>query len=163
TDVNNFGQIVGQFLKQETGSVHAFLHDSGRFTDLGSPLSPETNASAINDRAQIVGVQLVAYDRVCHDVGGDEVCVDLYKMHAFLHEMGVLTDLNSVIPSNSGWELSWAFDINNRGQIVGYGVIKDHFRAFLLTPAVSKKQCKHGGWKRFDFKNQGQCIQYLST
>jgi hypothetical protein len=24
---------------------------------------------------------------------------------------------------------------------------------------TSKQQCKHGGWRQFGFKNQGQCIR----
>jgi probable HAF family extracellular repeat protein len=74
-----------------------------------------------------------------------------------------MADLNTLIPSGSGWVLSWAFDINNHGQIVGYGLVNDKFRAFLLTPATSKEQCKNGGWKNFGFKNQGQCIQFVNT
>jgi DNA-binding beta-propeller fold protein YncE len=26
---------------------------------------------------------------------------------------------------------------------------------------ASKQQCKHGGWKQFGFKNQGQCIRFV--
>jgi hypothetical protein len=26
---------------------------------------------------------------------------------------------------------------------------------------TTKQQCKHGGWKRFGFKNQGQCIRLV--
>jgi hypothetical protein len=29
------------------------------------------------------------------------------------------------------------------------------------TPA-SKEECKHGGWKQFGFKNQGQCIAFVN-
>ena len=29
------------------------------------------------------------------------------------------------------------------------------------TPA-SKEECKHGGWQRFGFKNQGQCIAFVN-
>jgi hypothetical protein len=66
-----------------------------------------------------------------------------------------MTDLNTLIPANSGWELMYATDINNRGQIVGYGVRDGKFQrvcyeddsdtycynfpvysAFLLTPIL---------------------------
>jgi hypothetical protein len=26
---------------------------------------------------------------------------------------------------------------------------------------TGKDQCKHGGWRRFGFKNQGQCIAFV--
>jgi hypothetical protein len=27
---------------------------------------------------------------------------------------------------------------------------------------TTKNQCKHGGWKQFGFKNQGQCIAFVN-
>jgi hypothetical protein len=27
---------------------------------------------------------------------------------------------------------------------------------------TSRTQCKHGGWRQFDFKNQGQCIRFVN-
>jgi hypothetical protein len=74
-----------------------------------------------------------------------------------------MADLNSLIPSRSGWELSRAFDINNHGQIVGYELVNEKFLTFLLTPATSKEQCDDGGWQTFGFQNQGQCIQFVNT
>src|ERR1022692_2010712 len=48
-----------------------------------------------------------------------------------------MQDLNTLIPSNSGWVLSTANGINARGQIVGQGTINGEQHGFLLTP-VSK-------------------------
>jgi hypothetical protein len=31
-------------------------------------------------------------------------------------------------------------------------------RLSALTVPTSKEQCKNGGWRRFGFKNQGQCL-----
>jgi hypothetical protein len=31
----------------------------------------------------------------------------------------------------------------------------------LARVPTTKQQCKHGGWKRFGFKNQGQCIRFV--
>lgn len=49
-----------------------------------------------------------------------------------------MNDLNDLLPSGSGWTLLTAADVNNTGQIVGYGQIngqgQDH--AFLMTPTV---------------------------
>jgi hypothetical protein len=44
-----------------------------------------------------------------------------------------MTDLNSLIPPDSGWDLVSAVAVNDIGQIAGYGF---HYRthAFLLTP-----------------------------
>lgn len=43
-------------------------------------------------------------------------------------------DLQTLIPTESGWDLSGALSINNAGQIVGYGTVDGQQRAFLLTP-----------------------------
>ena len=153
--VNNHGQIVGEFLTPDGTSFHGFLYNEGIVTDIGSPGSPQTTAFAINDQQQVVGTTFVPYQTTCPD----GPCVQ-YKEHAFFYQDGTLADLNSLIPSGSGWELSWAFDINNHGRIVGYGQVNSKFRAFLLTPAT-KDLCKDGGWESFDFKNQGQCIQFV--
>ncbi|HEV2126074.1 MAG TPA: hypothetical protein VGW38_25235, partial [Chloroflexota bacterium] len=46
-------------------------------------------------------------------------------------------DLNDLLPEESGWVLTEARDINNRGQIVGKGIHDGQIRAFLLTlPAL---------------------------
>jgi probable HAF family extracellular repeat protein len=156
--VNNHGQVVGEFLTADGTSFHGFLYSGGVVTDIGSPESPQTTAFAINDQQQVVGTTFVPYQTTCPD----GPCVQ-YKQHAFFYQGGTLADLNSLIPSGSGWELSWAFDINNHGEIVGYGQVNDRFRAFLLTPATSKDLCKDGGWESFGFKNQGQCIQFVLT
>jgi len=163
--VNNLGQVVGQFFDQDQSSHHAFLFSDDTFRDIGVPESPETVAFAINDRAQIVGVTLVPYEDVCFDPtqGGTVTCTN-YMQHAFLHEGGGLVDLNASIPAYSGWELEWAFDINNDGQIVGFGLVNDKFRAFVLTPAISRDQCKKGAWKQFvGFDSQGDCVQFVAS
>jgi hypothetical protein len=51
-----------------------------------------------------------------------------------LYEEGNVLDLNTLIPSNSGWELIEARDINDQGQIVGWGVIHGATHAYLLHP-----------------------------
>jgi len=46
-----------------------------------------------------------------------------------------MTDLNSLLPSGSGWDLLDAAAINNAGDIVGTGINPDGVEhAFLLTP-----------------------------
>ncbi len=136
-DINGLGQVVGEFLTPDGKAFHAFLYSEGVFIDLGSPDSPETVAFAINDQGQVVGTTWVPYQDVCIDPNtGQQVPCIKYKEHAFLYENGEITDLNSLIPSDSAWELSWAFDVNNKGQIVGYGLLNGKFRAFLLSPLI---------------------------
>jgi len=134
-DINNRGQVVGNFLTADRHKFHAFLYRGDRFTDLGFAGTP----LAVNDEGYIVGTMNV-----------------LGKQHAFVYENGRAVDLNAAIPPRSGWELTCASDINNLGQIVGYGIVHNTFRAFLLTPALSRRQC-HGSWKMFGFGNASRC------
>jgi len=54
---------------------------------------------------------------------------------AFLYSNGVTYNLNDLIDPASGWELFYAFDINNRGQIAGWGKFNGQWSGFVLTPA----------------------------
>lgn len=51
---------------------------------------------------------------------------------AVLWRSGSITDLNTLIPEASGWTLQAATGINDREEIVGYGMYQGEQRAFLL-------------------------------
>ena len=44
-----------------------------------------------------------------------------------------MTDLNILIPSLLDWDLSEALNINQAGQIVGYGTYNGQTRGFLMV------------------------------
>jgi len=48
-------------------------------------------------------------------------------------------DHNDFLPPNSEWVLKEAVDINNQGQIIGHGTIKEREAAFILTPRPSPR------------------------
>ncbi len=144
-DMNDRGEFVG-FGSWGFGLQGAFLYRDGEFTALGDLSdSGHTTPRAINESSQVVGQS---------DIGYVERPWGYCRIgHAFLYDKGVMTDLNTLIPANSGWELMYATDINNRGQIVGYGIRDGKFQkvcygddndrycysfpvysAFLLTP-----------------------------
>jgi probable HAF family extracellular repeat protein len=52
---------------------------------------------------------------------------------AFLWQDGVMTDLNSLLPADSGWNLTYAGFINDAGQVVGYGSYFGEFSWYLLS------------------------------
>lgn len=108
-DVNDLAQVVGV---DENGG---FLWDGGTLTTL----SPFEEALAINNQSQVVGWS-----------GGPG------SSRAFLWEDGVAYDLNDLIQSDSAWDvLEEARDINDAGQIVGWGrLVEGGRRGFLLTP-----------------------------
>jgi probable HAF family extracellular repeat protein len=114
--INDLGQVVGT-ADTKTSFGHAFLWDSTHgMKDLGFQGSPK----GINAAGQIVGTM---------GGGGGE---------AFLWQNGVLQDLNTLIPTGSGWVLQWATAINGSGQIVGWGTINNGYvHGFLLTPSTT--------------------------
>jgi len=99
----------------------------GTTYDLGT-LGGDTIAWSISNHAQIVGVSVLEDG----------------TLHAFLsqpddpndpNDARVLHDLNSLLLDNPGWVLNEAYDVNEVGQIVGYGVNPaGDTHAFLLTP-----------------------------
>ncbi|BBD64771.1 hypothetical protein NIES4072_15650 [Nostoc commune NIES-4072] len=129
--INNLGQVVG---RADIGATfepddpeegpsnvsHAFFYSgSGTLQDLGTLGGPNSEATDINDFGQIVG-----------NAGSP-----------FFYSDGKMSNLNDLIPANSGWLLGSADGINNSGQIVGTGTIQDPERnypvhAFLLTPVL---------------------------
>ncbi len=119
-DMNRHGQIVGNATRNYLGEIHGYLWEDGVATDLGHLGGRITIPQAINNRGQIVGVSYVPdppTPGLPGGVGG--------AAHAFLWEDGVMTDLGTF-----GGFSSWADDINDRGQIVGY-YNSDTIRAFL--------------------------------
>jgi len=136
--INNRGQVAGDFLTQDQTAFHCFLYSKGEMTDLGTLGGPDCVPHAINERGDVVGTSLVQVgtETYCDPFTGTCYEYPVYSWHGFLYRHGRMIDLNTLIPPDSGWELNWVFDINNRGQIVGYGTVNggDAHRAFLLTP-----------------------------
>jgi probable HAF family extracellular repeat protein len=112
--INDAGQVAGSFINA-AGNDHAFLYSNGVMIDLGALDPPYYSYGyGINNSGQVVGES---------------------HGHAFLYSDDVMTDLNTLIDSASGWTLIEGRDINNLGQIVGYGINPDGYEhAFLLTP-----------------------------
>jgi probable HAF family extracellular repeat protein len=125
--INN-NQIVG-VATNGSGAYRACLFDS---TGHGSNINLGTinglkiaSANSINDHGQIVGM---AYNDP-NDID-NTMCAVLFDPTG----QGNNVDLNSLIEPSSGWRLTHAFDINNNGWIVGYGVHDGQTHAFLLVP-----------------------------
>ena len=104
----------------EFGVGHAVMFAGGTVTDLHFPGTDTNSGSAngINDAGTIVG-----------SVSG---------LGAFVYQNGVATDLNTLIPANSGFSIAGVNAINNKGQIVGEafknGMSHGTTFAVLLTP-----------------------------
>ncbi|MCK4660180.1 MAG: matrixin family metalloprotease, partial [Phycisphaerae bacterium] len=119
-DLNANGWVVGYGRDSLTDEPRAFLYreDEGEMRDLGALGGEDSVGYAVNDCNQIVG-----WARTFANA-----------KHAFLYQDGRMHDLNNFLVARQGWRLTAATDINENGQIVGWGLHNDEERAFLLTP-----------------------------
>jgi probable HAF family extracellular repeat protein len=118
--INNKSQIVGT-ATASNGNYQAFLYENGLNSDLGTLDGGNYSiALEINDLGQAVGKSKTA-------TGQD---------HAFLWDkIAGMVDLNTLTNSIDDWTLSAATDINEKGQIVGYGLLNGESHGFLLNPS----------------------------
>ena len=120
--INSSGVAVGQSDGHNTGGLwHAVQWGSdGGIRDLGV-LKGGTYSIAfgVNDSDVVVGYGNISTN----------------APHAMIWTEGSgMKDLNSEIPSGTGWTLINANAINNVGQITGYGSKNGHNHAFVLMP-----------------------------
>lgn len=112
TAINDNGQVVGQ-ADLADATHHAFLYENGAMRDLGTLAgATDSTALAINSLGQAVG-----------NSGG----------LAVLFQDGKVIDLNSFLPSDTGWILQTAVGINDIGQIVGGGTLDGQAHSYLLS------------------------------
>jgi probable HAF family extracellular repeat protein len=125
--LNDRQQVVGQ---AETGVIdpatgysyaHAYLWQRGALTDLGTVGDGQySGANSINDAGQVVGTSTIS------TVPNPLLVLPNY--HAALWQNGTAADLGTL-----GGDGSIAFQVNQRGQIVGFSFLADDvdFHAFL--------------------------------
>jgi len=126
-NVNASGQAVG-IAYADNDTEHAFrtapnARINAETDDLGALGPPDlwsSNAWGINDRGEVVGSSWLAESSL--------------PSHAFLYDGVKMVALEELIDPALGWALNEARDINNLGQIVGWGTIGGQTHAFLLTP-----------------------------
>ena len=119
--INNAGQVVGTSDTPGDAGTTAVLWQAGQIINLGTFGGPGGAALGINNLGQVVGwAEMPTAVRL-----------------AFLWQNGVMTDLNTLLPAHSGWQLFQATAINKNGAIVGYGTRNGSaaVHAYLLKPA----------------------------
>ena len=117
--INSLGAVTG-WAHNSSGYYNAFLYSNGAMTDLGTLGGTSSIGYAINDAGQVTGWAYTA---------------DGYD-HAFLYSGGQMIDLNTAVSPTSGWTLLDATNINNAGQITGFGTYNGQSEAYLLTPTA---------------------------
>jgi len=125
--INEAGEVVGiaslpTACPDAPGYVqHAFLWRNGTITDLDAlGTASDSEAVFINSKSQVVGMSFSC---------------DFLTASAFLWEQGSLVDLNTLIPSNSEFQLVWAGYIADNGGIGAFGNLSNgDTHAVLLIP-----------------------------
>ena len=148
--INDLDQIVGwsttvaaseyPCADASTESPHAFIWTQAqRMQDLGTlPGDSMSMAYAINFFGQVIGTSgnsttKPEYNGIAY--GGIMSLQVVGRPFVWTEHTGML-DLNTLIPSTSGWVLNTATGINAWGQIVGSGVHNGETHGFLLTPRL---------------------------
>lgn len=137
--VNELGAAAGGVRTLSGSDLYraAVWDASGAFAMI-DPLPGMTKSFAfgMNDGLQVVG----GADPTSSDSVPSLPSASLAQ-RAFLWESGAVYDLNTLIPTMSGWHLAQARDINNKGEIVGAGFNPDGaLHAFLLAPVPEPHQ-----------------------
>lgn len=154
--INDSGAIVGWSTLSSSDVTHAFLWENGTMIDLGTLGGLNSFGQDINNNGLVVGYEVLANDETRTFLWDGSVLIDIIpnvsstpggingegqivgsaNNMAYIWDNGQLAYLQDLISGESGWELNQATDINNKGEIIGVGILNGNTHAFLLTPQV---------------------------
>jgi len=116
--INDLGQVTG-YSRTAEGAEHAFFYDGNTMHDLGAPEGGSSMGIAINENGHIVGRS--------RDSNGESIA--WFYDGESMRSVCELTDCTS-----KGWTtLLMATDINDYGDIAGYGLINGETHAFYAA------------------------------
>jgi uncharacterized protein (TIGR03437 family) len=142
TSVNDSGVAAGiafnidftQLMDANAMSHAVLFNTNGSVTDLGAlPGDANSMATGINNAGSVVGFSSTAPPTFTLQLAA-LLSPPASKYHAFIYSGGKMYHLNEQLVNGAGWELSYATQINNSGQIVGTGLFNGLQHAFLLSP-----------------------------
>ena len=126
-DLDDANDVVGFDYDSTTRAYEAFAWNGVTGTAYGPlgnlPHSDSSQAFAVNTPTGDV-------------VGQSGVRAFLWEGDITNPSTGTMTDLNSLVESNSGWRLVNATALNDYGAIVGYGYYQQKAAAFLAIPVI---------------------------
>jgi probable HAF family extracellular repeat protein len=163
--INSRRQVVGTSTIDTPTPIgnlqeRAFLYQQGAMTALPTPAGYSSVAARINERGQVIGrlepndASWETWRAALWDKDGLKVLLEqasdarginnrgqvvgavLTGSGGFFYEPGKgVRSLNDLIDTSTGWNIVYAQDINERGQIVGYGCKGDLCGPVLMNPA----------------------------
>ncbi|MEM8535786.1 MAG: hypothetical protein AAGF95_33475 [Chloroflexota bacterium] len=119
--LNDHGHVVGRVSTRPQPS-RAFVYDETGMRDLGTIPGYMSKALAINNASEIVGYAWTEDQNWLMD-----------HAHALLWRNHALINLNDLV-DDTDWHLRVAADINEVGQIVGWGDYQGQRQIFVLSP-----------------------------
>jgi probable HAF family extracellular repeat protein len=153
--VNNRGDVAGSF--EHDSVTHSFYYHDAKTTLLPSLKGAYDQVTDMNDQGEIVGyavidnkngagvvwqngkIKVLGWDSIAFGINDQGLIVGESSVGpastATLWTNGTAIDLNTLLPGDSGWKLSEADKINNRGQIAGIGTFHGVRQPFMLTPS----------------------------
>jgi probable HAF family extracellular repeat protein len=152
--INSSGHITGSASTTDY-DYYAFIYDGNTIIDLGTLGGSNSSGRDINDSGQVTGCSDIANDYATHAfLYSDNTMQDLGALSrcgyginnngdvvgigngAFLYDSNGMHDLCALTDCfTNGWtRLIAANDINDRGDITGYGEINGETHAFLAMP-----------------------------
>lgn len=123
-DINSLGQVVGSSMR-EWGHVDGYVYQKGEMIRLNDFGGNYTYPTALNNVGQVIGTAQRSQD---------------YTYQPFIFFNEIMTDLNTLIPADSGWNITKVSGINDKGQIIGIGLFNGEEHAFMLSPLVQTVQ-----------------------
>jgi hypothetical protein len=147
--VQSYGQVVGYSDMPGVGWGAFVWDETNGMRQLPTVAGGSSQALAVNNLGHVLGFEIgvggliwdlnsgtheiVPYGSAINDL--DQVVGSAYGGGAFLWDQAHGTQLlSSLIPAGTGWQLDYAFALNNAGDIVGYGELDGQVRGFLMTP-----------------------------
>ncbi|HOP97941.1 MAG TPA: PKD domain-containing protein [Verrucomicrobiota bacterium] len=149
------------------GFIHGFLWTKGSMQDVGTLGGTFSTLLSVNSRGQAVGISTLPGDLKWHGIvysdgsltgigtlGGD--LSELFYINdlgqavgysttadgesrAILWQQGQMLDLNTLLPTDSGWVLEYASFVSESGRVVGFGMFNGSPEVFIMDLASANE------------------------